>query len=140
MIDGAQQCWGTAEERTTFAGESLAVLMAMRTLRLAYDNSTQPLPHVRLPVDNDSVRARFKRIIRIPDHELIHESCADVWFSIRAEKRIWKRKFALLDVKSHEIDELAGDCDYAHRAVSKGTPLGAKRSSGGGGRRGRGCY
>ena len=75
----------------------------MRTLRLAYDTKMQPLPQARLPVDNDAVRAKFKRIVHMPDHELIHESCADVWFGIRTEKRIWRRSFTLLDVKSRAV-------------------------------------
>ncbi len=76
----------------------------MRTLRLAYDTKMQPLPQARLPVDNDAVRAKFKRIVHMPDHELIHESCADVWFGIRTEKkRIWRRSSTLLDVKSRAV-------------------------------------
>ena len=51
---GAKMCWGTKEDRTIMAGETLAILLAMKSVRKAKGGATYTGTKITLPVDNES--------------------------------------------------------------------------------------
>ena len=108
MVGGASLCWGSKDERTVFAGEAIALLMAMRSLRLEHERAGVELPQTVCPIDNSGVVRKYKRILQKTQQELATEAAADIWVEIQRERRAWRKLFKVTDVKSHQLGE---DCD-----------------------------
>ena len=59
---GAKMCWGTKEDRTIMAGETLAILIAMKSIRKAKGGATYTGTKSTLPVDNEPAMRKFQTI------------------------------------------------------------------------------
>ena len=75
MVGGASLCWGSKDERTVFAGEAIALLMAMRSLRLEHERAGVELPQTVCPIDNSGVVRKYKRILQKTQQELATDAC-----------------------------------------------------------------
>ena len=67
-------CWGTKEDRTIMAGETLAILIAMKSIREAKGGATYTGTKITLPVDNESAMRKFQTIEHKEDTELMNEA------------------------------------------------------------------
>ena len=78
MVGGASLCWGSKDERTVFAGEAIALLMAMRSLRLEHERAGVELPQTVCPIDNSGVVRKYKRILQKTQQELATEAARTI--------------------------------------------------------------
>ena len=124
---GAKMCWGTKEDRTIMAGETLAILIAMKSIRKAKGGATYTGTKITLPVDNELAMRKFQTIEHKEDTELMNEANLDLWIAIREEKKYWKKKFHVVTTNSHEVDSACKKgTDFAHEkdsGVKEATPL-----------------
>ena len=79
------------ENRTIMAGETLAILIAMKSIREAKGGATYTGTKITLPVDNESAMRKFQTIEHKEDTELMNEANLDLWIAIREEKKYWKK-------------------------------------------------
>ena len=117
---GAKMCWGTKADRTIMAGETLAILLAMKSIRKAKGGETYAGTTITLPVDNASAMRKCQTIEHRGDTELLNEANFDLWIAIREEKKYWRKKFHVVTINSHEVDA----------ACKKGTEFAHEKSSG----------
>ena len=124
---GAKMCWGTKKDRTIMAGETLAILLAMKSIRTAKGGVSYTGTKITLPVDNESAMRKYQTIEHKEDTELINEANLDLWIAIREEKKYWKKKFHVVTINSHEVDSACKKgTDFAHEknsGVKEATPL-----------------
>jgi hypothetical protein len=124
---GAKMCWGTKKDRTIMAGETLAILLAMKSIRIVKGGVSYTGTKITLPVDNESAMRKFQTIEHKEDTELMNEANSDLWIAIREEKKYWKKKFNVVTINSHEVDSACKKgTDFAHEknsGVKEATPL-----------------
>jgi hypothetical protein len=125
---GAKMCWGTKEDRTIMAVETLAILLAMKSIRKIKGGATYTGTKITLPVDNESAMRKFQTIEHKEDTELMNEAnLGDLWIAIREEKKYWRKKFHVVTTNSHEVDAACKKgTDFAHEkdsGVKEATPL-----------------
>ena len=121
-------CWGTKEDRTIMAVETLAILLAMKSIRKIKGGATYTGTKITLPVDNESAMRKFQTIEHKEDTELMNEAnLGDLWIAIREEKKYWRKKFHVVTTNSHEADSACKKgTDFAHEkdsGVKEATPL-----------------
>jgi hypothetical protein len=68
------------------AGETLAILLAMKSIRKAKAGEHYIGTKITLPVDNESVMRKYQTIEHREDAELMNEANFDLWIAIREEK------------------------------------------------------
>jgi hypothetical protein len=83
---GAKMCWGTKVDRTIMAGETLATLLAMKSIRKLKGGETYAGTKVTLPVDNESAMRKYQTIEHRGDTELMNEANFDLHEQQNASK------------------------------------------------------
>ena len=122
-------CWGTKAGRTIMAGETLAILLAMKSVREAKGGETfSSGMKITLPVDNESAMRKYQTIEHREDSELMNEANYDLWIAIREENKYWKKKFHVVTINSHKVDAACKNkgTEFAHEknsGVKEATPL-----------------
>jgi hypothetical protein len=83
---GAKMCWGTKADRTIMVGDTLAILLAMKSIRKVKGGETYTGTKITLPVDNESAMRNYQTIEHRGDTELLNEANFDLWIAICEEK------------------------------------------------------
>jgi hypothetical protein len=124
---GAKMCWRTKADRTIMAGESLAILLAMKSIRKAKGGEHYQGTKITLPVDNGSAMRKYQTIEHREDAELMNEANFDIWIAIREQKKYWRKKFHVVTINSHKVDAACKKgTEYAHEknsGVKEASPL-----------------
>jgi hypothetical protein len=109
------------------AGETLAIILAMKSVREAKGGETYNGMKITLPVDNESAMSKYQTIEHREDPELMNEANYDLWIAIREEKKYWRKKFHVVTINSHEVDAACKKgTEFAHEknsGVKEATPL-----------------